>query len=47
MHLTDVKPREVATLVPLLALTILFGVFPGPIFHLVSPMLENLLTAFK
>ena len=47
MHLTDLKPREVLTLAPLLVLTILFGVFPGPIFQLVSPMLENLLTAFK
>ncbi|MFN8515044.1 MAG: NADH-quinone oxidoreductase subunit M [Thermomicrobiales bacterium] len=47
MHLTDVKPREILTLAPLLVLTILFGVFPGPIFQLVSPTLESLLTAFK
>jgi NADH-quinone oxidoreductase subunit M len=47
MHLTDVKPREILTLAPLLVLTILFGVYPGPIFELVAPALENLLTAFR
>jgi NADH-quinone oxidoreductase subunit M len=47
MHLTDVKPREIVTLAPLLVLTILFGVFPGPIFQLAAPTLQNLLTAFK
>jgi NADH-quinone oxidoreductase subunit M len=47
MHLTDVKPREILTLAPLLVLTILFGLFPGPIFQLVSPTVENLLTVFK
>jgi NADH-quinone oxidoreductase subunit M len=47
MHLTDVKPREILTLAPLLVLTILFGFVPGPIFELVSPALENLLTAFR
>jgi NADH-quinone oxidoreductase subunit M len=47
MHLTDVKPREILTLAPLLVLTIIFGFVPGPIFALVSPTLESLLAAFK
>jgi NADH-quinone oxidoreductase subunit M len=47
MHLTDVKPREILTLAPLLVLTIVFGFFPGPIFELVAPAVDNLLAAFK
>ena len=42
----DINRRELATLVPLLALTILFGVYPGPIFHLLAPALANLLRPF-
>jgi NADH-quinone oxidoreductase subunit M len=42
----DLKPRELATLVPLLALTIIFGVYPSPIFALVSNALANLLRPF-
>src|SRR5262249_27217685 len=29
-HITDMTPREAAALVPLILLTILFGVFPSP-----------------
>jgi NADH-quinone oxidoreductase subunit M len=47
MHLTDLKPREIFTLVPLLALTVLFGVFPGPVFELVFPAIDTLLTPFR
>jgi hypothetical protein len=47
MHLTDVKPREILTLAPLLVLTIIFGFVPGPIFELVAPTLESLLATFK
>jgi NADH-quinone oxidoreductase subunit M len=42
----DINRRELVTLVPLLALTILFGVYPGPIFHLLAPALANLLRPF-
>jgi NADH-quinone oxidoreductase subunit M len=42
----DVNRRELATLVPLLALTLLFGVYPGPIFGLLAPALANLLRPF-
>jgi NADH-quinone oxidoreductase subunit M len=42
----DLKPRELATLVPLLALTIIFGVYPGPVFALASNALANILRPF-
>jgi NADH-quinone oxidoreductase subunit M len=42
----DLRPRELATLVPLLALTIIFGVYPSPIFQLLSPAIANLLRPF-
>jgi NADH-quinone oxidoreductase subunit M len=41
----DINRRELATVVPLLALTILFGVYPGPIFQLLSPALAAILSA--
>ena len=40
----DVSLRECATLVPLAVLTILFGVWPDPILHLVSASVDNILT---
>ncbi len=43
---SDVTRRELATLVPLLVLTILFGVYPGPIFQLLAPALANVLRPF-
>jgi NADH-quinone oxidoreductase subunit M len=42
----DVNRRELATLVPLLALTIVFGFYPAPIFRLLGPALAALLTPF-
>ncbi|HET8628991.1 MAG TPA: NADH-quinone oxidoreductase subunit M [Thermomicrobiales bacterium] len=45
-HLTDVNAREVIALAPLAVLTVLFGMWPGPIFHLVSATLANVLRPF-
>ena len=42
----DLRLRELTTLVPLLALTIFFGVYPSPVFGLVSHALANLLRPF-
>jgi NADH-quinone oxidoreductase subunit M len=42
--LTDLTPREVLILAPLVVLTILFGVWPDPIFHVMSASIENLIT---
>jgi len=42
----DLRPRELSTLVPLLALTILFGVYPAPVFALLSHALANILRPF-
>jgi len=39
----DVTRRELATLVPLAVLTILMGVYPGPVFELLHPAVEQLL----
>jgi len=42
--LTDLTPREILILAPLVVLTILFGVWPDPIFHVMSASVENLIT---
>lgn len=42
----DLRLRELTTLVPLLALTIFFGVYPSPVFGLVSHALANVLRPF-
>ena len=39
----DVTRREFATLVPLLVLTILFGIYPAPILDVIGASVENLL----
>ncbi|HEU5330922.1 MAG TPA: NADH-quinone oxidoreductase subunit M [Thermomicrobiales bacterium] len=43
---SDINLRELGTLAPLLALTIVFGVWPGPIFQLVAPALAHVLRPF-
>ncbi len=42
----DLKPRELVTLVPLLVLTIFFGLYPSPIFGLASNALAHILRPF-
>ena len=40
-------PRELATLAPLAALTMFFGVYPAPILDLLGPSVENLMKPLK
>jgi NADH-quinone oxidoreductase subunit M len=42
----DLTRKELLTLLPLAALTIFFGVYPKPIFDIVQPALERILTPF-
>jgi NADH-quinone oxidoreductase subunit M len=42
----DLTMRELVVLVPLVALTILFGVYPMPIFDVTSVSVENLVTEY-
>jgi NADH-quinone oxidoreductase subunit M len=41
-HMVDMTPRELATLAPLILLTVLFGVYPAPILDLFGASVENL-----
>ena len=43
MHLPDMTPRELATLLPLLVLTVFFGAYPAPILDIFGPTVENLI----
>jgi NADH-quinone oxidoreductase subunit M len=42
-HIVDMTPRELATLAPLVVLTILFGVYPGPVLDVFGASVENLM----
>jgi NADH-quinone oxidoreductase subunit M len=42
--LKDLTPREVLILAPLVVLTILFGVWPEPIFYVTTASIENLIS---
>jgi NADH-quinone oxidoreductase subunit M len=42
--LQDLSPREVLLLAPLVILTIFFGVWPEPIFHVTTASVENLIS---
>jgi NADH-quinone oxidoreductase subunit M len=42
----DITRKEGLTLAPLIILTIFFGVYPKPVFDIVQPALERLLTPF-
>jgi NADH-quinone oxidoreductase subunit M len=43
---SDITPRELLTLAPLVVLTIAVGVYPGPVFELLHVPIRALLTAF-
>ena len=43
MHLPDITPRELATLLPLVLLTIYFGAYPAPILNLFGPTVESII----
>jgi NADH-quinone oxidoreductase subunit M len=42
-YITDMTPREAAGLIPLIALTILFGIFPSPILDVFGSSVESLM----
>jgi NADH-quinone oxidoreductase subunit M len=42
----DVTKKELITLLPLVALTIIFGVYPKPVFDILQPSLERILLPF-
>jgi len=46
-HIADMTPRELATLGPLAALTIFFGVYPSPILDIFGSSVENLMKPLK
>jgi NADH-quinone oxidoreductase subunit M len=46
-HITDMTPREAAALIPLIILTILFGVFPSPILDVFGASVEGLMAGVQ
>jgi NADH-quinone oxidoreductase subunit M len=46
-HINDLGYREVATLAPLLLLTLWFGVYPAPILDVFGPAVEGLVSNMK
>ncbi|MFN4141659.1 NADH-quinone oxidoreductase subunit M [Aestuariivirga sp.] len=43
MNLPDMTPRELATLLPLIVLTIFFGAYPAPILDIFGPSVESII----
>ncbi|GGI05739.1 NADH-quinone oxidoreductase subunit M [Egicoccus halophilus] len=43
-HTTDLKPREIGVLAPLVVLIVGIGVYPQPLFDLVEPAVDRVLT---
>jgi NADH-quinone oxidoreductase subunit M len=46
-HLTDMRPAEAMTLVPLGALIVILGLFPGLILGIIGPSVESTLAAVR
>jgi len=46
-HIVDMTPRELATLGPLAALTIFFGIYPAPILDIFGSSVENLIKSVQ
>jgi NADH:ubiquinone oxidoreductase subunit 4 (subunit M) len=46
-HITDLKPIEAMTLVPLGVLVVVFGLYPGLILELVQGSVEQALSAVQ
>jgi NADH-quinone oxidoreductase subunit M len=46
-HLPDLNAREMATLIPLVILVFLVGVYPGPLMELLDVSVTNLLEQSK
>ena len=47
MAITDMGPREISIMVPLVALTILFGVYPAPILDVTRASVKNLVAQYQ
>jgi NADH-quinone oxidoreductase subunit M len=47
MNITDMNMREVAIIAPLVVLTILFGVYPAPVFDVTAVSVKNLVTNYE
>jgi NADH-quinone oxidoreductase subunit M len=43
-HTTDLKPREIGVLAPIVVLIVAIGVYPKPLFDLVEPSVDRVLT---
>jgi NADH-quinone oxidoreductase subunit M len=46
-HITDMTPREAAALIPLIVLTILFGVLPSPVLDVFGASVEGLMAGVQ
>jgi NADH-quinone oxidoreductase subunit M len=46
-HIADMTPRELATLGPLVVLTVFFGVYPAPILDVLGASVENLMKSMQ
>jgi len=46
-HIADMTPREALTLLPLVVLTIFFGVYPGPLLDVFGPSVEHLMSGLQ
>jgi NADH-quinone oxidoreductase subunit M len=46
-NIEDVTPREIATLAPLVALTIFFGFYPSPILDVTAVSVKKLVTTYE
>src|SRR5690606_7883505 len=45
-NILDLNRREILTLGPLVVATILFGIYPAPIFHIMSVSVEHLIANY-
>ena len=47
MAITDMGPREISIMAPLVAVTILFGVYPAPILDVTRASVKNLVASYE
>lgn len=43
----DLNRREILAIAPLVATTIIFGIYPAPIFHIMAASVDNLITNYS
>jgi NADH-quinone oxidoreductase subunit M len=46
-HIADMTPREAATLLPLVVLTVFFGIYPAPLLDVFGASVENLMSGIE